>query len=190
MLPFKCFLPATEPARCPIDGLKCTACHMAKQHVRKPKSLPRSPHRQLNPNSPSRMAIRKGDILPGSCSIDQYVSHQPGRLPHTFGKEPKRSMYTGGTLITDHASQYIFLRNQVSPKTGETLQTKRAFDKFAAICGVKIRKFRADNHPFCSKEFLSDLEENGQEIDFCGVSLLVSSQPRPCIESLLLWHAH
>jgi hypothetical protein len=108
-------------------------------------------------------------LQPGECiSIDQYISAQPGRLPHTKGKESKSDQYNGGTLFVDHASGYIFLRNQVSLTAGETLRAKKSFEQFASSVGVSLQRFHADNVPFNSKEFRRNLETNGQPIVFSG----------------------
>ena len=58
---------------------------------------------------------------------------------------------------------------QVSLRTGETVTGKHEFEKIAAQANVKIKSFRADNHPFRSKEFLADLEVQGQSITYSGV---------------------
>jgi hypothetical protein len=138
----------------------CTACQLSKQTRRFPEIKT-----QLNP-APT---IRKENLQPGDCiSVDQYVSALLGWLPHTKGKESKNSQYNGGTLFVDHASGYIFLRNQVSLTAGETLRAKKAFEQFASSVGVSLQQFRADNVPFNSAEFRRNLESNGQFITFSG----------------------
>ena len=75
-------------------------------------------------------------MVPGQqVSCDQYISKTPGQLPHTYGKERPTQQYNGGTMFVDHASGYIFLRNQVSLGIGETLQAKHAFEEFADKLG-------------------------------------------------------
>jgi hypothetical protein len=59
--------------------------------------------------------------------------------------------------------------NQTSLRAGETLQSKVKFERFANTCGRKIKKFRADNMPFNSREFRADLITKGQEISLSGV---------------------
>jgi hypothetical protein len=141
----------------------CTACQMAKQNRRSPGVTVGTPV------SEKEMSLRRGKLNPGEMvSIDQYESALPGRLPHTKGKEPKRTKYTGGTLFVDHATAHIYLRHQVSLKAGETIQSKRAFERFAAESGVTIKAYRADNAPFQAKEFVADLEAKGQAIDYSG----------------------
>ena len=56
------------------------------------------------------MIIRQSDLFPGDCvSVDQYVCHQKGRLPHTKGKEKDKQRYSGGLIALDHASGYIYI---------------------------------------------------------------------------------
>ena len=68
------------------------------------------------------------DLIPGSTVlIDQYASKVPGCLPHTQGKHKKEDKYNGGTIFIDHASQFVFVRHQVSLNAGETLKSKQIF---------------------------------------------------------------
>ena len=46
---------------------------------------------------------------------------------------------------------------------------KRAFELEASRAGMRIKSYRADNHPFASKEFKQDLELMGQTISYSGV---------------------
>jgi hypothetical protein len=139
----------------------CTACQLSKQN----RCTPPLPVQHSNPTP----TLRLEDLQPGDCiSIDQYLSSQPGRLPHTKGKEKPIDQFHGGTIFVDHASGFIFLRNQVSLNAGETLRSKKAFEQFASTVGVSLKKFHADNVPFNSKEFRRNLELNGQPIAFSG----------------------
>ena len=149
-------------AKCPVPC--CMACKIAKQFQR-----PTGLQTTINLDS-KRHAIRKHAMQPGDeVSVDQYVCRLPGRLPHTKGKESPTDRYHGGTLFYDNYSGYIHLHNQVSLRIGETLVGKRALDRFASQFGVKIKKFRCDNHPFNSQEFLEDLAVNEQTVTYCGV---------------------
>jgi hypothetical protein len=96
------------------ENLICTACAMAKMGQRHQT-------RQTKPVQFEDAVLRTGDLTPGDkVSIDQYISALPGRLSNTKGKEPKKDKYHGGTIFIDHASQYVYLKNQVSLTTGET----------------------------------------------------------------------
>jgi hypothetical protein len=143
------------------DAPLCTACQLSKQNRRQPQT----PITHANPVP----TLRLENLQPGDCVLmDQYLSPQPGRLPHTKGKEPKTEQYNGGTIFVDHASSFIFLRNQVSLNSGETLKSKTAFEQFASTVGVSLKKFHADNVPFNSQEFRRNLELHGQPIAFSG----------------------
>ena len=118
------------------------------------------------------MAIRRNAMKPGACvSSDQYHS-TPGQLPHTYGKEKSEMKYTGGTRFVDHYSAFIFHRHQVSLNVGETLQGKHDFERFAKLHGVKIQRYRADNHPYNSAECRDDIALQEQDINF-SVGLII-----------------
>ena len=158
------FIKARIPQAHRCAAPKCPACLLSRQHRRTPDST------RHVPNKAREMAIRTKDLNPGDCvSIDQYISGTPGRLPYTFGKEKSTAQFSGGTLFYDHASAFVFLRNQVSLQVGETLVGKRDFERLAETLGVRVRAYRADNHPFASDSFKEDLDANGQTITFSGV---------------------
>ena len=116
------------------------------------------------------MAIRRDNMKPGECvSGDQFIAGTPGRRLNTFGKEPMSQRYHGGTILVDHYSAFVYLGNQISMATGSTLATKHAFEHFARLHGVKIKKYRVDNQPFDSEEFKDDIALQEQELDFSGV---------------------
>jgi len=140
----------------------CTACQFAKQRRRTPatNSIQRPPS----------MKLKQNHLQPGDCvSMDQYISGSPGRLPHTKGRESKQDKFNGGTIFTDHATNFTFIKHQVSMRAGSTLKSKRAFEQEAATNGVKIKSYLTDNTPFGSSEFLADIEAKGQVINFSGV---------------------
>jgi Reverse transcriptase (RNA-dependent DNA polymerase) len=144
----------------------CAACQMAKQSRRYPE---RNKDRSSS-GSPNEMAIRQGDLRPGDCvSMDQYISALPGRLPNTKGKESLSDRYKGGTMFVDHATGFLYLRNQVVLTAGSTLQSKKQFEEFASNFGIKIKRYRADNVPFRSEAFLRNIADSNQTIDFSGV---------------------
>ena len=148
---------------CDTSGLLCAACQMSKATRRATQEARRT-------SLFDSTVIRKGDLSPGQAvSMDQFMSMTPGRLPNTKGKEPDTHKFNGGTIMVDHASQFIFVFNQVSLRIGETLQGKTAFEQFADSAGVKIKHYRADNAPFGAKEFRDNLELSGQTIDYSGV---------------------
>jgi hypothetical protein len=77
---------------------------------------------------------------PGDCiSMDQFVCAQPGRLPHTKGKEKTEDKFHGGTIFVDHSSGFIFVHNQVSLRSGETLVGKQLFETLAHDSGITFK---------------------------------------------------
>jgi len=106
--------------------------------------------------------------MPGDyIALNQFESSAQGRLPHTFGEESSGMCYVGGLLDIDHSSDYVFLRNQVSLRSGDTVRSMREFKKEALQCGVKFKKFHADNFPFNSEEFKAHVQDRPQT--FSGV---------------------
>ena len=142
----------------------CAACKLGRAKRVTPKS------ESSSRTQPQEMQIRADDLLPGDyVSADQYVSAVHGRLPHTAGREADKDKYNGGTIFVDHASSFVYMRNQVSLRMGETLKAKAGFEQFAARFGITLKKFRADNHPFNAAPFKADLELKHQTVDYSGV---------------------
>ncbi len=146
------------------DAPMCCACKLARPG-RRPDGVTRVAIRA------HEMAVKNGDLLPGDCvSLDQYESSYLGRLPHTKGKERKKDKFVGGTIGVDHASGMIFVEHQASLRTGNTLESKKKFEKWARqTAGIKIRKYHADNLIFNSAEFMEHINSMDQLIDFSGV---------------------
>ena len=146
-----------------VPAPMCAACQLGKQ-----KRRPR-PGRHIV--APHDAALKKDALQPGArVFLDQYVSSVKGRLPHTKGKESDNDRYSGGLIAVDSASGKVFCRHQVSLRSGETIVSMRDFHRQAQAVGVKFKHFRADNHPFRSKEFRQFVEEAlNAEIDFSGV---------------------
>ena len=143
---------------------RCPACLLAKQHQRS------TGHHHIKVDPARDMAIRRDAMCPGQeMSGDQCICRTPGRLRHTKGKENEALKYHGGTIFMDHYSGFIFIGNQASLRAGETLKTKRAFDRFASDYGVRLQHCRLDNHPFDAREFREDLEDRRQTVSFSGV---------------------
>jgi len=114
--------------------------------------------------------LKISDLQPGSrVSIDQYESSVRGRLATTKGRESFGHKYAGGTIFCDHASGFIHCSHQVSLRAADTLISKRAFERVAKSCGVKIKNYHGDNGIFKSKEFTEFLTKSDQELQFSGV---------------------
>jgi len=141
----------------------CAACQMGKQSKKKPATD------RVGKSKP--MILKRSDLQPGdTVSMDQYVAGKTlGRLPHTKGKESRNQKYVGGTIFTDHSSQFVFIRHQASLNSGETIRAKHAFEQEVQSFGVKIKQYLTDNTPFSSEEFMKDIQVQKQNIKFSGV---------------------
>eukprot|EP00957_Ditylum_brightwellii_P144252 10990537-Ditylum_brightwellii.AAC.1 len=51
----------------------------------------------------------------------------------------------------------------------ETLQSKHAYERVAAMHGVHVKQYHLDNGRFGEKAFGAACDEQGQEIIFCGI---------------------
>lgn len=108
---------------------------------------------------------------PGACvSIDQLESRTPGLIAQMKG-QPTKSRYHFATIFVDHYSDLSFVFLQKEQSSEETLKAKRTFEAYAAIHGVTIQHYHADNGRFADKMFVEDVEHTkGQSISYCGVN--------------------
>jgi len=117
------------------------------------------------------MALQRDDLIVGqTLCLDQYVSSNPGHLPHTKGKEPTVMQYTGGTLFIDHFSKFMFIYNQVSLGPGETLVEKQTFEAILKSFGFSVSNYHGDDGVFNSQAFKNDCEGKQQQLTFSGSS--------------------
>lgn len=157
------FLPSSNPKVTSCPQSLCTACVLAKSSRKSSRSRITS----ANANIPG---LKTNHLFPGQVvSIDQYESTVRGRLPNTKGREPDSEKFCGGTIGVDHASSFIFHRNQVSLRASDTITTKRIWDRFAHSCGVSLRHFQCDNGVFRSDEFKQAIQRANQSLSFSGV---------------------
>jgi len=110
-------------ATCEIP--ECQSCLLSRAKQRKPKVVDTKPVKSAE-GAISRDKYQSGDFV----SIDQYVVRNPGRLPTGYGQGSDTNMFHGGTIFRDAVSKYIYVRNQVSLGTGETVTAKREFEDF------------------------------------------------------------
>ena len=100
--------------------------------------------------------------------MDQAQMSTPGRPLTYSGKNNKNKIFFV-IIFVDSVSKKVFCEFQHSADSDETLKAKRAMERDAKTCGVKIKAFRADNGIFKSTQFRLELENNDQNITFCGV---------------------
>ena len=138
-------------------NLVCPACLYGKQR--------RRPWRTKGKVSSK---IHKA-TTPGECvSVDQLVSQTPGLIGQTTGKLTT-SRYHVATVFVDHYSRLDFVYIQESTSAEDTIEAKRAFERFAEQRGVQVRHYHADNGIFASNGFREAVKQAGQTISFCGV---------------------
>jgi hypothetical protein len=140
----------------------CAACQIAKAKRRNSEVSTTiiKPHTHL----------KQDDLTPGNrVSIDQYESSVRGRLATSRGRESFGTKYVGGTIFCDHSSGLVQCFHQASLRASDTVISKRAFERLAKSCGVKIKSYHGDNGVFKAKEFMDTLISQDQEIRFSGV---------------------
>ena len=83
---------------------------------------------------------------PGECvSVDHMQSTEPGFYGQSKGILTK-TRYRNATIFVDHYSRLKFVYLMTSNLTGkETIDAKRAFERFAAEHGVRIAHYHCDN---------------------------------------------
>ena len=107
---------------------------------------------------------------PGECvSVDQMESPTAGFVAQMKGKLTK-GRYKYATIYIDHYSRQGFVYLQRSLSSAETLESKRAFERYSKQHGVRIRHYHADNGRFADNLFRNDVAEKGQTISYCGVN--------------------
>ena len=69
----------------------------------------------------------------------------------------------------DSISKKVFCEFKDFTGANETSEAKRHMERGVKAYGVKVRSFRADNGIFKSTDFRIELQDNNQNITFCGV---------------------
>jgi hypothetical protein len=141
---------------------KCAACQFGKQG--------RTPTPGRRVSFADSGALSKDQVNPGQrIFVDQYESRAPGR---TFSSKGASSSlkFVGGTLFYDAASGYISIQHQHGFTAAETIQSKIKFEQEALQSGVSVGSFHTDNGVFNAQEFLKEIADKGQGIQFSGVS--------------------
>ena len=137
---------------------KCAGCLYGK--------MTRRPWRTKQ--APSKVAPTPINA-PGDCvSVDQLESTSPGFIGQMKGALTNKR-YRFATVFVDHFSRLSYVHLQQTNSSIETLEAKRAFEKFASAHAVSIKHYHADNGRFADNLWLADIAHRGQTISFCGV---------------------
>ena len=73
--------------------------------------------------------IRKKLEVSQVVSTDQFICKTLGRLPSDYGRESRDQRYQGGTIYNDAATGLIWVENQVSLWSNETVMGKLRFEQ-------------------------------------------------------------
>ncbi len=141
----------------PEEYLICACCQYAKQ-----KKLSVRPATKASP-SIGAQAEKPGDVV----SVDMLHSPIGGLIPVSKGKTVKEK-YHIACIFVDHCTKLVYVAYQMSTSAAETVESKHAFEQWAATHGVKIKHYRADNGAFNTRIFKESVAAAKQTIDFCG----------------------
>jgi len=143
---------------------KCACCEFGKARRRKAQG------KTTTPDSSRTGALSKEVLLPGQkVSIDHYVSSVRGRLYTSFGKSPPHQMFSGGTIMVDHASDFVAVHHQVGTSASETIKGLTKFEATMKDFGVTVQSYHSDTgSAFTSGTFAQHLLEQEQTQTLAG----------------------
>ena len=97
------------------------------------------------------------------------VSPVPGLIAQMVGFLTKQR-YKYATVFVDQVSRMGFIYLQKTSSAEETIEAKRAFEKYAANRGVMIQAYHADNGIFKAKKWVEECHQQKQNLTFAGVN--------------------
>ena len=118
--------------------------------------------------------------------MDQTQLSTPGRPIVYSGNNNKKQIFFV-TVFVDSVSKKVFCEFQHSTDSEETIKAKRAMQRNAKTCGVKIKAFRVDNGIFKSAQFRLELKIRTKRF---FILWSWSSSPKRCCRKLhtyVLW---
>ena len=94
----------------------------------------------------------------------------PGQLPTGYIQDSSTYHFCGGTLYNDADTGTIWVENQVSLGSSETILGKENFEQWLweKVC-VEISHMNSDNSFFASGQLRLDCDNKNQEQYFSGV---------------------
>ena len=144
-------------SKCPIP--KCAACMYGKATRRAWRT--RAP--------PNALTIPPATAPGAVVSVDQMESAVPGLIAQMKGFITHQR-YNVATIYVDHFSGLSYVYIQKGSTVEETVEGKRAFERYARNHGVRIKHYHADNGIFEAAGFRNALHQDGQTISYCGVN--------------------
>ena len=136
----------------------CSACMYAKA-TRKPW------RNKINKEFKNKQVNKPGDLV----SVDQMVSPTPGLVAQMTGRLTNKR-YKYATVFVDHASRLGYVHLQKTSTAEETLEAKRAFERYSLDRGVTIKAYHADNGIFRANKWQQACIESKQRLSFTGVN--------------------
>ena len=140
-------------AQCKIPT--CSACLYGKATKRAWRSK-QERQRQRN------QALKPGDVI----SVDQMVSPVSGLIAQMVAFLTKQR-YKYVTVFVDQPSRMGFIYLQKTCLAEETIEAKRAFEKYAANRGVTIQAYHVDNGIFKAKKWMERMPSAKTKFDLC-----------------------
>ena len=114
----------------------------------------------------SRNKLEVGDFV----STDQFICKTPGRLPTCYERESHDWRFQGGIIYNDAASSLIWVKNQVSLGSNETVMGKARFEQWLwNQAAAEVSHYHGDNGIFTAAEFRDDCIDKGQTQSSSGV---------------------
>ncbi len=102
-----------------------TACELARAKKRNPEVIKQKAIKE------KEGILAADQYMPGDfVSMDQFVVKTSGWLPTGFGREGPPNMYHGGTILNDAETGIIWVENQVSMDSGDTIMSKDCFEEW------------------------------------------------------------
>ena len=103
-------------------------------------------------------------------SAGKSVVRTPGILPTGYGRERCHNRFHGGTIYNYAASGLIWVENQVSLGSNETVLGKSRFEEWLwEQASAEISHYHSDNGVFLDNEYRNHCENKGQTQIFSGV---------------------
>jgi hypothetical protein len=111
----------------------------------------------------------KNQTLQDVAPLDMLKSPIPGLIAQMSGWiTGKRFWYS--TVYVDHYSRFGYVHSQKTQSADETLEGKLIFERKAALYGVTVRHYHADNGIFVSKAWKDDCLQKRQGFTYSGVN--------------------
>ena len=103
-------------------------------------------------------------------STDKFVCRTPDQLPSGYGHLNSNSRFHGETIYNDAASGLIWIENQVSLGSSETIMSNEWFKQWLYdIACVKVKHFHGNIGIFSSEEYHLECSNKKQLQSFSGV---------------------